>query len=76
MLTGTASFAAAADPRRNLDNAGRWLAAHLAAPARLLAAALVALAVLAPDCCLSGRHVHAGGPDGLGAICFSRALGQ
>jgi hypothetical protein len=39
--------------------------------ARSLAALLVLTALLAPDCCLTGTHVHSANPGGFGPICFS-----
>jgi hypothetical protein len=39
--------------------------------ARSFAALIVLTALLAPDCCLTGTHVHSANPGGFGPICFS-----
>ena len=41
--------------------------------AKSCAAALIALALLVPACCLGGAHAHGDGLDGFGKICFHRA---
>jgi hypothetical protein len=47
-------------------------------PLRVLARSFAALTILtalfAPDCCLTRSHVHSGDLDGLGPVCFSRAV--
>ena len=41
--------------------------------AKSCAAAVLALALLVPTCCLTGAHAHGDGLDGFGKICFHRA---
>jgi hypothetical protein len=42
--------------------------------ARSFAALIVLTALVAPDCCLTGSHVHSADLDGFGPVCFSRAV--
>jgi hypothetical protein len=42
--------------------------------AKSCAAAMLALALLVPACCLTGAHAHGDGLDGFGKICFNRAM--
>jgi hypothetical protein len=44
----------------------------LDALAKSCAAAIIAIALLAPTCCLNGAHSHSGIAE-FGKICFSRA---
>ncbi len=42
--------------------------------ARTFAALIILTALVSPDCCLSGRHAHGADLDGLGSVCFKRAV--
>jgi hypothetical protein len=42
--------------------------------ARSLAAMIVLIALIAPNCCLTGSHAHGADLDGFGTICFNRAV--
>jgi len=42
--------------------------------ARYFAALIVLIALVSPDCCLTGSHVHGVDLDGFAPICFSRAV--
>ena len=42
--------------------------------AKSVAALIVLAALVAPDCCLNGSHVHGADLDGFGPTCFSRAV--
>ena len=42
--------------------------------ARSFAALIVLVALIAPDCCVTGSHVHGADLDGFGPTCFSRAV--
>ena len=41
---------------------------------RFSVALIILTALIAPDCCLTRSHVHGGRLDGLGPLCFSRAI--
>ena len=38
------------------------------------AALIILIALVAPDCCLTGSHVHSADLDGFGPVCSSRAV--
>jgi hypothetical protein len=42
--------------------------------ARSFAALIILTALIAPDCCLTGSHVHSADLDGFGPVCLSRAV--
>jgi hypothetical protein len=42
--------------------------------ARSFAALIVLSALIAPDCCLTGSHVHGADLDGFGRVCLNRAV--
>jgi hypothetical protein len=42
--------------------------------ARSFAALIVLTALIAPDCCLTGSHVHGADLDGFVPVCLGRAV--
>jgi hypothetical protein len=58
-------------PRRRARS--NWAVVACSASAKSCAAAIVLIAILAPNCCLDGSHAHGAGIDGFGPTCFSRA---
>jgi hypothetical protein len=71
-LTMTTSDLGSLSP--NVEASLKSARIHLRVLARSFAALIVLTALIAPDCCLTGSHVHGADLDGFGRVCFSRAV--
>ena len=58
----------------NIETSLKSARIRLRVLSRSFAALIVLTALITPDCCLTGSHVHGTDLDGFGRVCFSRAV--
>jgi hypothetical protein len=71
-LTTTTSDLGPLSP--NIEASLKSARVHSRVLARSFATLIVLTALITPDCCLTGSHVHGADLDGFGRVCFSRAV--